>query len=135
MIRETIDALDNSKLHEVVIRISQMTFEQLTQLAISYLANDYTQMYSQKILNDELTYEFQLPDAYTIAFKIAEENGDYLITLEFFSDKPILQKIDGESKYIISRFYSIEILNIGNGWQQVGIHGDKEKILKLIQDI
>lgn len=117
MVHKTINALNNNKLHEVVIRISQMSENQLEKLLKTYLMNDYVLMYRSGKKKDSIIYNYELPDAYSISFKLHEDEGHYFMTLEFYSTASFF---DTDLDLVVdSEYYELKLTKSSLIWENI----------------
>lgn len=130
MINEIINALHKSKLHEVVIRMSQLNPTHLEKLLKTFLINDYVKLYRIRA-KKEIKYEYDLPDAYKLTFKLYVEDKVYNMVMEFHSTKSFYnEKTD---TVIDSGYYEIRLTKFPIGWKNVSSKSDKKVIAKLIK--
>jgi len=130
MINEIINALHNNKLHEVVIRMSQLNPKLLEKLLKTFLINDYVKQYRIRA-KKEIVYEYDLPDAYMLTFKLYVEDKIYNMVMEFYSTKSFYNK--KTDAVIDSGYYEIRLTKFPIGWKNVSTKSDKKIIAKLIK--
>ena len=133
MIYDTIKALNNNKHHEAVIRISYLSSKDLEKLLISFLINDYTLMYKTDKKGDVIIYEFDLPDAYTLTFKLYENDSLHYMTLEFYYESMHFDKILNEM--LDCEYYEIKLLKKDTEWKNISDKYDTKAIQKLIKRV
>tara|TARA_R110000851_G_scaffold41093_7_gene103390 strand:- start:364 stop:762 length:399 start_codon:yes stop_codon:yes gene_type:complete len=130
MINGIITALRENKLHEVVIRMSQLNSKDLEKLLKTFLINDYIKLYRIRS-KAEIVYEYDLPDSYTLTFKLYVEDKIYNMIMEFYSTKSFYNK--QTDSVIDSGYYEIRLTKFPIGWKNVSTTNDKKVIAKLIK--
>jgi hypothetical protein len=131
MINEIVNALKKDKLHEVVIRMSQLHAKDLEKLLKTFLINDYVKEYKKKTY-EEILYEFELPDAYVLSFRLYPEDKVYHMAMEFHTTKSFY---DSKKEFVIdSGFYEIKLIKLPVGWKNISNRKDKKVILELIKN-
>ena len=133
MIYDTIKALNNNKLHEAVIRISYFSSKDLEKFLVNFLINDYTLMYKMDKKGDVIIYEFELPDAYILTFKLYENDNLHYMTLEFYCETMHFDKVLNEM--LDCEYYEIKLLKKGTEWQNISDKYDIKAIQQLIERV
>ncbi len=131
MVHETINALNNNKLHEVVIRMSQMSVQQLEKLLKTFLMNDYVLMYRGGKKKDSVIYNYDLPDAYNLSFSLCENEGHYFMALEFYSTKSFF---DPDLEQLVdSEYYELKLTKSALVWKNITDNKEKKFIIQLLK--
>jgi len=131
MVHETINALNNNKLHEVVIRMSQMSVKQLEKLLKTFLMNDYVLMYRGGKKKDSVIYNYELPDAYNLSFSLCENEGHYFMALEFYSTRSFF---DPDLEQLVdSEYYELKLTKSALVWKNITDNKEKKFIIQLLK--
>ena len=131
MVHETINALNNNKLHEVVIRMSQMSVKQLEKLLKTFLMNDYVLMYRAGKKKDSVIYNYELPDAYNLSFSLCENEGHYFMALEFYSTRSFF---DPDLEQLVdSEYYELKLTKSALVWKNITDNKEKKFIIQLLK--
>lgn len=133
MISETIEALNKNKLHEVVVRVSQMSIKQLEKLLVDFLINDYALMYKMNTREDVTIYEFDLPSAYTITFKLYEKDKHHYMSLGFYYETQIYDLTIEEM--LDYEYYELKLIKKNARWQNITNENELEHIIKLTKKV
>ena len=133
MISETIEALNKNKLHEVVVRVSQMSIKQLEKLLVDFLINDYALMYKMNKKEDVIIYEFDLPSAYTMTFKLYEKDKYHYMSLDFYYETQIYDNVIEEM--LDCEYYELKLIKKNARWQNITDKTELEYIIKLIKKV
>ena len=131
MVHEIINALNNNKLHEVVIRMSRLSIKQLEKLIKTFLMNDYVLMYRVGKKKDSVIYSYDLPNAYNLSFKLCENEGNYFMTLEFYSTNPFFDP--DLDQLVDSEYYELKLVKSALMWKNITDNKEKKFIIQLLK--